>query len=132
MTKQNCQAPWNCSRLTAKAEGKPARRIGNKQLCRPCYQYVWGYAHRLNKSLEYTIGILPVPDDKSYDMSISQCQRPGCGSDITHHRRQVTLPGGQKIQLCRPCYQLTWEWAKELNISTEEAYLRLPKKRFRK
>jgi hypothetical protein len=122
-----CQAPWGCSKKTAKASGGAKRSINNLELCRGCYQYAWENAKELGQAKEDILPRLD-PPKKPLPRISTICAREECGVRLRknsgpEHRRTIGLH-----HLCRNCYQATWELCQKLGISLEDAFKQMKPK----
>lgn len=124
-----CSAPWGCTELSSKASGKRSWRIGNVELCRKCYSYVWEHAKDLDKTMAEIFQILPGPT-RTLPKIATVCARKGCtetfeGGEGGPRRRHIGL-----LHVCVRCYQAAWERSRMFDpvISLEQAFLLLPDK----
>lgn len=124
-----CGAPWGCSELSSKASGKRSWRIGNTELCRKCYSYVWEHAKDLGKTMVEIFHTLSGPN-RSLPCIATKCARKGCTETFADgegapRRRHIGL-----LHICKTCYQAAWEMSRTFDpiISLEQALLLLPER----
>lgn len=124
--KKLCEAPWGCKNLKASESEEDRRVVEKRELCRPCYQYVWEYCRKDSKNSAMSFKGLAGPV-RPLERIETNCARKNCDRELKPGTGQAYRSIG-KSRVCRPCYQATWELAKRREISLENAWNELPAK----
>lgn len=126
-----CEAPW-CTRQSAKASGKTHRRIGRYELCRGCYQYLWGKAKQLgidSKEMAIRIPSIEPPAQIVPVIEGAQCGRRGC---TTQYKKGMKVRHVSSVWVCNPCFQAVHKYKQEKRITLETALKQYQPKGWRK
>lgn len=123
-----CGMSW-CSNQIALLTKGDRRRINGVDVCRRCYQYVWEQMKASGRTMQEVQIVLLKPPKRALPKVRITCARKNCnvvfrkGEGSESGRRRVGL-----LQVCRNCYETTWEVAKAKDLTLEKAWKLLPPK----
>ena len=125
-----CSAP-GCRKLTARAAGKASRRINGVELCRGCYQRIWGLEKKTGTPKEEILQNGAPEPQRPLPRIETTCAREDCGVPLPEGvgakvRRTMGL-----LHVCNPCYQMAWERSVRDGVSIEKAFNRMKPKNWR-
>lgn len=125
-----CGAP-GCSKLSARAAGKPSRKINGTELCRGCYQRIWELAKKTGTPKEVILRNGAPEPQRPLPRIETTCAREDCNVSLPEGagasvRRTIGL-----LHVCNPCYQLAWEHSVRDGITIEKAFHQMKPKNWR-
>ncbi len=117
-----------CGKPTAKAVGKPSRKINGVELCASCYQYLWEKSKETGETMGELFDKGVAPPRRPLPRIATKCAREGCGTELPENagpkvRRTIGL-----FHVCRNCYETVWEHSKRDGMSLEDAFHNLKPK----